>query len=452
MGRMVAMCAYLRGGLMGPRFAKTMVMRLSLIAAFAFVGTAGCGPLYEDVPVYGASNPTFASIEQRQQQQQPQQARPLYDNKAQAEVDPGQDVNAQPQAESEYADTDPSALTDFKTTLDPYGTWSDDATYGTVWQPDPGVVGQDFAPYVTGGHWGYDNDYVWASDYDWGWAPFHYGRWVYIGGRGWSWIPGRRYAGAWVTWRVGAPGYGYVGWGPTAPNWGWRGGYAQRFGFAVNTPYSFCGTRDLFQPSLHGRIVAGPEVNTIATNTHNYEGGRTPAHPGVNGSPPPSHFGVMPPPYDHVGPGVVGIVHAQQFAHPTSAALLGARAPAYTAGNVARPTAMPYRTYSVPYNNPVVTAPRYNGVQPRPYFARPYTFNGGQQFHPVQPYSSPSRSYSSAPVYRGGGGYGGGGYGGGGGYRGGGSGSGGYGGYHAPSTSSGHSYTHSGGGGGHGHR
>src|SRR5262245_33269933 len=35
----------------------------------------------------------------------------------------------------EYADTDPSALTDFKPVLAPYGAWEDDATYGTVWYP-----------------------------------------------------------------------------------------------------------------------------------------------------------------------------------------------------------------------------------------------------------------------------------------------------------------------------
>ena len=55
-----------------------------------------------------------------------------------------------------YADTDPAALTDFHSTLEPYGTWTDDPTYGTVWVPSPSVVGEDFSPYVSAGHWVYD--------------------------------------------------------------------------------------------------------------------------------------------------------------------------------------------------------------------------------------------------------------------------------------------------------
>ena len=87
-----------------------------------------------------------------------------------------------------YDDNDPSALSDFRPVLQPYGTWVDDPTYGTVWVPSPDTVGPDFQPYVSSGHWAYDNDYVWVSDYPWGWAPFHYGRWVTVEGRGWSWI------------------------------------------------------------------------------------------------------------------------------------------------------------------------------------------------------------------------------------------------------------------------
>src|ERR1700722_7952906 len=148
---------------------------------------------------------------------------------------------------SEYADTDPSALTDFRGALEPYGSWQEDPNYGTVWVPSPSVVGDDFAPYVSGGHWAYDDDYTWVSDYDWGWAPFHYGRWAYMGGSGWGWIPGRTYAGAWTTWRYGA-GYDYVGWAPLPPTWYWRGGYAVGIGVVPPAPYVFCGTHDLFSP------------------------------------------------------------------------------------------------------------------------------------------------------------------------------------------------------------
>ena len=44
----------------------------------------------------------------------------------------------------EYSDTDPSAATDFRSTLDPYGTWVDDPTYGQIWVPSPAEVGPYF--------------------------------------------------------------------------------------------------------------------------------------------------------------------------------------------------------------------------------------------------------------------------------------------------------------------
>src|SRR5580692_3542035 len=94
----------------------------------------------------------------------------------------GDDANANADA---YQDNDPSALQDFHPALDSSGTWQDDPTYGTVWVPSQQVVGADFVPYQTAGHWAYDNDeYVWVSDYDWGWAPYHYGRWVMMDGGG----------------------------------------------------------------------------------------------------------------------------------------------------------------------------------------------------------------------------------------------------------------------------
>jgi hypothetical protein len=413
-------------------------MRLHLLYAAPLLAplfVTGCAPLYEEVPAFGETDPNqVAAVERRPQQQQ-------YVIQSQEAVDPGQAVSVgvgEPQEQQEYGDTDPSALTEFKSTLDPYGTWQDDSQYGTVWQPDPGVVGNDFAPYVTNGHWNYDNDYTWVSDYDWGWAPFHYGRWVWIGGRGWSWIPGRRYAGAWVSWRTGADGYGYVGWGPMAPSYYWRNGSAYDVGWRVNTPYTFCHTSDLFSPTLHGRTIAGPEVGVIAGNTHPYEG-RTPAHPTVG--PPLNHLGLIPPQIEH------------------SPGLLRARALSRPVGSAPFQTPIPRQTYAQPrgvignYNRPVVTAPRYNGVMPQPYrgpiyrpsyaqsqwgaqqrFNAPPQFNGGSRFGGGPSYG---RSYAP-PAYHGGSNFGGGGT------------------YHAPSSSyssSSHSYSHShggGGGGGHG--
>jgi hypothetical protein len=239
-------------------------------------------------------------------------------------------------ADDEYADTDPSALTDFRATLDPYGSWRDDPTYGTVWVPSSNVVGDDFVPYETAGHWAYDDDYTWVSDYSWGWAPFHYGRWVYAPGYGWEWTPGRTYAGAWVSWRYGWGDWAYVGWAPLGPTWGWFGGYPVGYGFAVREPYAFCGTGDLFAPNVGERIVTGGAVATVGAHTTPWAGatpsvnGRVAATPHVNG-PPPS---VLHIPSSGIAHGVVnqrGIAQARAFAHPSTAMALGARAPAAVA-------------------------------------------------------------------------------------------------------------------------
>src|SRR5215468_2097805 len=103
----------------------------------------------------------------------------------------------------------------FTDTLSPYGTWVTVEGVGRVWRPNVAVVGDDFQPYATGGHWVY-TDYGWAfeSDYDWGWAPFHYGRWYSDPDYGWVWVAGTTWGPAWVDWRFGG---GYVGWVPLAP-------------------------------------------------------------------------------------------------------------------------------------------------------------------------------------------------------------------------------------------
>ncbi len=463
-------------------------MRLTLMTvALLGFGAAGCGEYYYG----GAEYPE--TYDPPPVGQQPagsvgaitNTSAPVSDNNSFGAGNSGQDVMVG--QTDDYADTDPSALTDFKTTLDPYGSWYDDSTYGTVWQPSPSVVGADFAPYVTAGHWAYDDDYVWVSDYDWGWAPFHYGRWVYVAGRGWCWVPGRRYAGAWVSWRYGGPDYGYVGWGPLPPSWYWYDGYAYGLGFAVYTPYTFCGRGDLFSPVVGTRVIGGAQVATIANGTHVYvpanDGGRTPASPHVGSGgigskipmgPPPGLLGFAPGSIPHVPLDHPGLVHAQQFAHASTATPLGAHGPQ----QINRPTQTPYPPQgTIGANRPVATAPQYNTPSgPRyapPAYRAPSYYNhqpsySGPGYRPSTPtpgyrppaYSSPSysapyrgspsytapyrgspsspayRASPSAPMYRGGG-----------------SSFGGGGGYHAPSystSSPSHSYSsHSGGGGGH---
>ena len=248
----------------------------------------------------------------------------------QESADPGR-------ADDGYDDQDPSAVSDFHPVLDSQGTWADDPKYGTVWIPSTAAVGSDFVPYQTGGHWTYGDDYTWVSDYDWGWAPFHYGRWVWIDGRGWSWIPGRRYAPAWVSWRVGAPGFGYIGWGPLAPSWGWRGGVAVTFGFPVVSRWSYCTTGDLFVAhGLSGHVLVGARVAEAEGGTRPWEG-----EGGRRGGPPPARVGIPADHVVHAPPNDPGLQHAKDFGKPSTAGPLGGHPPAKGGTNDKDPSSHP---------------------------------------------------------------------------------------------------------------
>ena len=320
-------------------------------------------------------------------------------------------------SDEEYSDADPSALTDFRSTLDPYGSWVDDPNYGTVWTPSDSVVGSDFAPYVSGGHWSYDDDssWVWMSDYDWGWAPFHYGRWAYLGSR-WGWIPGREYAGAWVNWRVGYGGYNYLGWAPMAPAWGWRNGYAFGLGFRPGSPYVFCGAGDVFRGNVGSHLVPGAQVGAVASHSRVYASptvgtGRVAAHPTVG--PPPTSVGISPNAIARTPINDRGVMHAQQFARPATAQALGARAPMGSTGSRSFAQAPSRSGLGMSAyggrNAPVASSPRYVGSNGAPYRS-PYSgsshafsaYGGYGAAHYGSTYSS-GRYYQ--PSY--GGGYGG---------------------------------------------
>jgi hypothetical protein len=264
-----------------------------------------------------------------------------------------------------YADTDPSALSDFRSTLDPHGAWVEDDTYGTVWVPNRGEVGDDFVPYVSAGHWVYEDDYLWVSDYEWGWVPFHYGRWVWSDGTGWVWIPGRVYAPAWVVWRMGDDDYEYVGWSPMPPAWIWHGGIAVGIGFAPPARYVFCPRREIFLPRIHSRIVVDDRAAEIGRRTRPY----IPAQPTVGPrqqphvraepavaprslatpvphGPSPSALHIEPPPPAKSQPSVQ---RAQQFSRPSTAQPLGAH-PA--APHVVKPAPRPVTPRKVPALQP----------------------------------------------------------------------------------------------------
>jgi hypothetical protein len=244
-------------------------------------------------------------------------------------IDPAQDAQVGLAGDA-YADTDPSALTDFEPALDPHGTWVDDPTYGTVWAPSPNEVAADFTPYVSGGHWAYDDSYVWVSDYAWGWAVFHYGRWIWIAERGWAWIPGRLYAGAWVVWRIDGTA-DYVGWAPMPPAWGWRAGVAGLLGFVAQEPFVFCSSHELFAPNAPP-VLAGDKAIAVVSHSRPY----VTASPVVGApysllratqGPPPAALGIEASRVVHLARNDRGQMRARQFALPSTAIALGGHAP-----------------------------------------------------------------------------------------------------------------------------
>jgi hypothetical protein len=125
--------------------------------------------------------------------------------------------------------------------LDPYGRWTTDPQYGSVWVPtvDPG-----WAPYRVG-RW-VDEPYygwTWVSGDPWGWAPYHYGNW-YMSSFGWAWYPGplggRHYwrpaMVGFFGWGAGGGigfGFGNVGWVPLAPFERFHPWYGRGFNNAV---------------------------------------------------------------------------------------------------------------------------------------------------------------------------------------------------------------------------
>jgi hypothetical protein len=252
-----------------------------------------------------------------------------------------ENADAQPEQvpvdQNEYADTDPSALDDFQQPLQPYGTWIDDSTYGTVWQPYPYVVGVDFMPYVSAGHWAWDyDDWVWVSDYPWGWIPFHYGRWAQVGGRGWCWVPGRAYAGGWVDWRAGN---GYVGWAPTPPRFGWHGRQAYVLNHEAQQHWALRKNGDVFASS-RDNVVVGTRADELArTLPRSRPSAQTPgtrplAQARVRG-PQPQSLGIDPQSVVRPQPTDTGVARARELSKPQTAARYGAQPPSQ---HVVRPT------------------------------------------------------------------------------------------------------------------
>lgn len=335
---------------------------------------------------------------------------------------PGEAQTAPPASDptgDEFADTDPSALDDFQQPLAPYGQWVEDATYGTVWVPNSSVVGSDFAPYQTAGHWSLtaEDDWYWASDYDWGYIPFHYGRWVWVGGYGWSWIPGRTYAPAWVSWRVGE--LGYIGWAPMPPSWYWWDGVAVSL-WAV-PPAAFC-----FVPTayvLHDHVTtyiihdrAG--IQRAAGHTRPY----TPASPGAHQGAKPHTGGSPASPGAASSHGPRAASPSMKEAHlPPSAAPRARVRPDGRALALARPSTSPSRALprsfdAMPSRRGGDARPSWRTFDSRPGYASPDRGRGFRsppaagrpQIFPSQPPSRgfspsarpPSSGYRPTPAFR----------------------------------------------------
>jgi hypothetical protein len=167
----------------------------------------------------------------------------------------------------------------FDAALTPYGEWVAVGRFGRAWRPFRTIVGIDFQPYLTGGHWVY-TDYGWTfeSDYDWGWAPFHYGRWMMDDYYGWVWIPDTVWGPSWVDWRFGG---GYVGWAPLPP-----AGFSISFAFGrpawCFVPVTHFVVRDVYHYALPAdRFHWAYSVTSAVHQPVHYAGAQW------NGGPPP---------------------------------------------------------------------------------------------------------------------------------------------------------------------
>jgi hypothetical protein len=79
--------------------------------------------------------------------------------------------------------------------LNYYGSYSNVAGYGMMWQPY--FTGVGWSPFSDGAWMFYPGaGYMWVSSYPWGWMPYRYGAWTFVPGYGWMWAPGG-WGGGW---------------------------------------------------------------------------------------------------------------------------------------------------------------------------------------------------------------------------------------------------------------
>jgi len=109
----------------------------------------------------------------------------------------------------------PPPKVDVRAELKRHGEWLVVAPWGRVWHPNASEVGDDFAPYLTGGGWVRGADgWRFESRWPWGQYVFQRGRWFMADDLGWLWMPDETPVPPQVQWRVGD---GFIGWSPLPP-------------------------------------------------------------------------------------------------------------------------------------------------------------------------------------------------------------------------------------------
>ena len=166
----------------------------------------------------------------------------------------------------------PAEVRSYAGTLDRYGSWEYEASYGYVWYPR---VDYGWRPYYHG-RWSSLRPYgwTWIGSDPWGWPTHHYGRWGVSTRGSWYWIPGRSWSPAWVSWGH-APGY--VSWCPLGFNNRpvFQIGVGGHFGYDPWRAWTVIPQRDFGVGFVHRRVLVGSAIDARTRSAFTY-GDRAP--------------------------------------------------------------------------------------------------------------------------------------------------------------------------------